>query len=60
MKKENVPFFIMIISLILIILNIIITSHNINFGFWMRILSLVLLITAIYLSIQYRKNQPNQ
>jgi uncharacterized protein (DUF983 family) len=56
MKKENIPLIIIIVSFILIVANII-TSEKIDSGFWMRILSSVLLIIAMFITIQDRKKQ---
>jgi len=56
MKKENLPLLIIIASFILIIANII-TSEKIDGGFWMRILSSVLLIIAMFITIRERKKQ---
>jgi hypothetical protein len=57
MKKENLPLIIIIVSLILIIANII-TSEKIDGGFWMRILSSVLLIIAMLIAIRdIKKNK---
>lgn len=54
MKKENLPPIIFIISIILIIANII-TSGKIDGGLWMRILSCVLLVLAMFITIRDRK-----
>ena len=56
MKKENLPLIIIIASFILIIANII-TSEKIDAGFWIRILSSVLLIIAMFIAIRDRKKQ---
>ena len=56
MKKENLPLLIIIASFILIIANII-TSEKIDGGFWMRILSSVLLIIAMFITIRDRKKK---
>jgi asparagine N-glycosylation enzyme membrane subunit Stt3 len=55
MKKDNLPLIIIIASLILIILNFIFTSDEMNSGFWMRIIGSVLLILAMILTIRDRK-----
>lgn len=57
MKKENLPFIIIIASLILIVLNFIFTSNEMDFGFWMRILSSGLLILAMFITIRYREKE---
>ena len=57
MKKENLPLIIIIASLILIVLNFIFTSDEMDLGFWMRILSSGLIILAMLLTIRGRKKQ---
>ena len=55
MKKDNFPLIIIIVSFILIILNFIFTSDEMNLGFWLRIISSILLILAMYFTIRERK-----
>ncbi len=57
MNKVSLPLILIIASFILIILNFIFASHNINSGFWMRIIGSVLLILAMILTIRDRKKQ---
>lgn len=57
MKKDNLPVIIIIISLILIILNFIFTSNEMNAGFWLRIATCVFLILAMIFTIRERKKQ---
>ena len=57
MKKENLPLIIIIASLILIVVNFIFTSNEMDLAFWMRILSSGLLILAMFLIIRDRKKQ---
>jgi len=57
MKKENLPLIIIIASLILIILNFIFTSDEMDIGFWMRNISNGLLIFAMFMTIRDRKNR---
>ena len=57
MKKNNLPLILIIVSFILIILNFIFTSDEMNFGFWLRIISSVLLILAMFFTIRERKKQ---
>lgn len=56
MKNQKGPLAIIIASLLLIILNFAFaSSDDINWGFWMRILSGVLVICAMILTIRDRK-----
>ena len=57
MKKENLPLIIIIASLILIVVNFIFTSNEMDLAFWMRILSSGLSILAMFLIIRDRKKQ---
>ena len=57
--KQNFPFILILISIILIILNFIFTSDNMDIGFWLRIVTSVLLILAMILTIRDRKKQNN-
>ena len=59
MKKHNLPLFLIIVSFILIILNFILTSDEMNSGFWLRITGSVLLIIAMALTIRDRKKRNN-
>jgi asparagine N-glycosylation enzyme membrane subunit Stt3 len=59
MKKHNLPLFLIIVSFILIILNFIFTSDEMNSGFWLRITGSVLLIIAMALTIRDRKKRNN-
>ena len=56
MKKEVFPLMIIIASFILMLVNIII-AENFDKGFWMQILSSVLVIAAMALTIHDRKKQ---
>lgn len=56
MKKENLPLIIVIISIILIGLNFIFTSDEMDLGFWLRVISSGLLILAMFIIIRERKN----
>lgn len=55
MKKDNLPLIIIIVSFLLIILNFIFTSDEMNLGFWLRIILSILLILAMYFTIRERK-----
>ena len=57
MKNENLPLIIIIASLILIVVNFIFTSNEMDLAFWMRILSSGLSILAMFLIIRDRKKQ---
>ena len=57
MKKENLPLIIIITSLIVIALNFILISDEMNPGLWAQILSSVILILVMILLIQSRKKQ---
>lgn len=57
MKKDNLPLIIIIVSFLLIILNFIFTSDEMNLGFWLRIILSILLILAMYFTIRERKKQ---
>jgi asparagine N-glycosylation enzyme membrane subunit Stt3 len=59
MKKHNLPLFLIIVSFILIILNFIFTSDEMNSGFWLRITGSVLLIIAMALTIRDKKKRNN-
>jgi len=56
-KKDNLPLLFIIASLLLIVLNFIYTSDEMNSGFWMRITASVLLIIAMVITIRDRKNK---
>ncbi|UQD56535.1 hypothetical protein [Flavobacterium sp. K5-23] len=57
MKKDNLPLILIVASLILIVLNFIFPSDEMNLGFWMRIIGSVLVIIAMALKIRDRKKQ---
>ena len=57
MNKNHLPLIIIFASVILIVVNIIFTSDNMNQGFWMRLLSSVLLIVAMIITMVLRKKQ---
>ena len=57
MKKNNLSLIVIVASLVLIVLNIIFTSNNMNIGFWLRILAMVLLIIQMVLNIRKRKRE---
>ena len=59
MKKYNLALILIIVSFILIILNFIFTSDEMNLGFWSRITGSVLLIIAMALTIRDRKKRNN-
>jgi len=54
MKRKNAPLVIIILSFLLIILNFIFTSQTMDAGFWMRILSSVLIIMAMWVTLKHR------
>lgn len=54
--KKNIPLIVIIASLVLIVVNFII-SEKIDRGFWLRTLSSVLLIFSMILTIRDRKKQ---
>jgi O-antigen/teichoic acid export membrane protein len=56
MKKKDIPLIIIFVSFILILANIIM-SEKIDTGFWLRIISSVFLILAMFLTIRERKKQ---
>ncbi len=57
MKKDTLPLILIIVSFVLIILNFIFTSDEMNSGFWLRVTGSVLLILAMVLTIRDRKKQ---
>lgn len=57
MKKENIPLLLIIGSLMLIILNFMFASNEMDVEFWMRIVSSVILIIAMLLTIRYNKRK---
>ncbi|QAA82558.1 hypothetical protein EI546_12885 [Aequorivita sp. H23M31] len=57
MKEVNLPTILIVVSFLLIILNFIFTSDEMNSGFWFRIISSVVLILAMFLTIRGRKNK---
>jgi len=54
MKKQILPFVLIVASVILMIANIV-TSEALNQGFWLRNLSSILLILAMILTIRSQK-----
>mgnify|MGYP000406612926 CR=1 FL=1 len=57
--KINVPLFIIIASAILIIVNFI-TCDTIDNGFWLRILSSILIIFSMVLTIRANRKNENK
>ena len=57
MNKNNLPLILIILSFILIILNFIFTSDEMNAGFWLRVSGSVLLILAMIFTIRDKKKQ---
>jgi asparagine N-glycosylation enzyme membrane subunit Stt3 len=57
MKKDNLPLILIIACVVFIILNFIFTSDEMNSGFWLRIISSLLGILAMFLTIRERKKQ---
>ena len=55
MTRKNLPLIVIIASFVLIILNFVFTSDEMNSGFWLRIISSLLLIIGMYLTIKERK-----
>jgi len=55
MTKKNLPLIVIIASFVLIILNFVFTSDEMNSGFWLRIISSLLLIIGMYLTLKERK-----
>lgn len=55
MKKKNLPLILIIVSVILIVLNFIFTSDEMNLGFWLRVSSSGFLILAMIFTIRNRK-----
>lgn len=61
MKKKDLPLIIIVASLGLIIWTLIITDFtNIDKGFWLRIISSLLIIIAMILTIQQRKKDKKE
>ena len=60
MKKENLPLIIIIVSIILIGLNFIFTSDEMDVGFWLRVTSSIFLIVAMVITIRERKKNKNK
>ncbi len=52
MKRKNLPLFIIIASAILIAINFIFYTDDMGLGFWMRILSSLMIILAMYVTIK--------
>ena len=57
MKKDNLPLILIIASLILIVLNFISLSNDMNLAFWLRISGSILLILAMIFNIRNRKKK---
>ncbi len=58
MRKINYPLLLIVASTILIIVNFISSWDKMDFGFWGRIISLILLIIAMVITIhETKKNQ---
>lgn len=57
MKRKNLPLLIVIASAILIAINFIFISEDMGLGFWMRILSSLMIILAMYVTIKGRGNE---
>lgn len=57
MKKNNVPIGLIIASVLLIVFNFIDSWNEMDKGFWMRIISSLLLIIAMALTIKNNKNE---
>jgi len=55
MTKNKLPLIVIIASFVLIILNFVFTSDKMNFGFWLRIISSLLLIIGMFLTKRERK-----
>lgn len=52
MKRKNLPLVIIIASAILIAINFIFISEDMGLAFWMRILSSLMIILAMYVNIK--------
>lgn len=60
MKNTKLAIFLLIVGLILLATNLIFLSDKMDFGFWMRILSNMLVIATMIAIIRERKkNQAN-
>lgn len=60
MRKINYPLLLIVASTALIIVNFINSWGKMDFGFWSRIISLILLILAMVITIHdNKKNQEN-
>lgn len=60
MRKINYPLLLIVASPALIIVNFINSWDKMDFGFWGRIISLILLILAMVITIRdNKKNQEN-
>lgn len=57
MKKENFPLLLIILSILLIIMNFIFTSNEMNTGFWLRIITCILIILAMVVTIRDRNGK---
>lgn len=57
MRSKVLPGALIIFSGILIVLNFILESEDMDFGFWMRISSSVLLILAMIITMRAQKQR---
>lgn len=57
MNKVQLPLLLIIGSALLIVLNFIFTSDEMDTGFWLRILSSALLILAMFVTIRHHKKK---
>lgn len=55
MKNKNLPLILIIVSVILIVLNFIFTSDEMDLGFWLRVSSIGFLILAMIFTIRDRR-----
>ena len=55
LKKKDIPLIVIIASFISIVLNFIFASDEMNFGFWLRVISGILIIIGMFLTIRERK-----
>ena len=59
-KMKNLPVILIVLSVVLIILNFIFTSDEMNLGFWLRTLGSASLIISMLIVIKQRKRQLNE
>ena len=57
MNKQRLALLLILASALLIVLNFIFTSDKMDAGFWLRNLSNVLLILAMYVTIRHQKKK---